>query len=185
MRYTEIMEARSAPLFHMMDGKKAINVFETDAIEGRWTHNIPGMGERTGTSLTRNNNNRMLLNRVVRLTLDQEKLSARYKIVPLDGEVVFAQTQNLRVHQDRKLNLPNAQLREEFLIGDIAPLHRYLMRIDIREGDFSRLKADDALRIAELIPAYAEQHNIELVIHPGFIDSIEYIREVRRNWDED
>lgn len=82
MRYSEIItESRSAPLYHYMDGEKAVNVFNADEMPARWQHDIPGMGKVRGNSFTRNT--RYNHGRPVRIVANQERLAERNRIIPL------------------------------------------------------------------------------------------------------
>lgn len=132
-----LSEGRDAPLFHNMNHDKAKLVFEEDCLPGNWKHEIEN---RTlyGTSMTRNS--RIALKAdpqygFICLEIDQAKLSQTHKIIPLDANAIFynlikepeiSTRWNL---QDRKLNNSGSQYQEEFVIGTIPNLHRYIKRI--------------------------------------------------------
>lgn len=194
-----ITEARMAPLYHYMYTEKALNVFKNDAMPARWEHEIPHQGLVKGNSLTRNQNPKMFGNRLVRLVFDQSKLAQTNKIIPLDGERVFRFTQssmdepdqrphNIRLaarnnFNDRIINQrSNYQLAEEFVVGDIAPLHKYLKRVEIRSGNFYHIRGVDAVAIKDLVVEYCNKYDIELIISPEFLRQVE---EINRRWEED
>jgi len=139
--YEILLEGRDAPLYHGMTPSKAISVFSSDRIPARWKHNIPGMGEVMGNSLSRN---KFLKYGYVILTIDQAKLSHTHKIIPLDAQQVHAHTKglpttlqgardrNLVDYEGQKKSSKDA-MAEEFVIGDIISLHRYVTGINIAE----------------------------------------------------
>lgn len=196
---TSIMEARMAPLYHYMYADKALNVFKNDAMPARWEHEVPHQGRVKGNSLTRNKNPDMFGNRPVRLIFDQGKLAQTNKIIPLDGERVFRFTQssmdepderphNVRLaarnnFNDRVINQrSNYQLAEEFVVGDIIPLHRYLQRVEIRSGNFYHMRGIDAVSLKDLVVEYCDKHSVELIISPEFIRQVD---EIKQRWEDD
>lgn len=197
--HTPIMEARMAPLYHYMYADKAISVFKSNTMPARWEHEIPHQGLVKGNSLTRNQNPELFGNRLVRLVFDQSKLAQTNKIIPLDGERVFRFTQsamdepdqrphNVRLSarnnfNDRIINQrSNYQLAEEFVVGDIVPLHKYLQRIEIRSGNFYHMRGIDAVSLKDLVVEYCDKYGIELIINPDFLRQVE---EIKRYWEED
>lgn len=129
-----LTEGRDAPLYHWMKIGKALDVFKNDNLKASWTHNIPGLGKFIGTSLTRNK--RLIWPAEVRLTFDQSKLAHTNRIIPLDGEFVLNNTNpdyrpGMEV-RDRVYNKAEAErylINEEFVVGDVHPLHKYITHI--------------------------------------------------------
>lgn len=165
-----ITEAREAPLYHGMDSKKALAVFSNDILPAQWTHNIPAMGKVTGNSFSRN---KLLKYAYVVITVDQHRLSQTNKIIPLDGEYVHraidgtpspsksARDRNaIDVYGQKKK--PKHLLSEEFVVGDIKPLHKYIIGIKISEPDFGSelLNKSKLLQVTKFCREYAEKWNI-------------------------
>jgi hypothetical protein len=170
MKALEILQefSRSAPLFHIMQWKKAKNVFETDHMPGRFEHDIPGYGKVLGNSLTRNQNISWYGSTI--LQMNQTKLAQRFKIIPLNGEFVLAykQTQDLKnTYKDRG----SSELAEEFVVGDIKNLHIYVDKITIKyKHEFRFASKDEKLEIYHIPKAYAEKWNIPIIIAPEIIE---------------
>ncbi len=143
MRLRDLLESRSAPLYHWMTRDKAEYCFKHDEMPGRWEHYLPVEGDDySGNSLSRNK--RLHLYGDYRVTLDQAKLAARYKIIPVDGEYVFHGNPKRFPWRDAtgvkrfsppgdhirsRKNYYDADLAEEFVIGDIKQLHKYLIEV--------------------------------------------------------
>jgi hypothetical protein len=133
-------EGRDAPLYHAVDFVKARNIFHNDMMPATWAHYVPQLGKLKGNSFTRNK--RFVFHNVV-IKFDQAKLASTHKIVPLDANRVYYQGYNDakaaaghyvtppeyrrydRQHNDRD------QMMEEFVIGDIKNLHRYIVSINV------------------------------------------------------
>lgn len=184
MRWTEINEARMAPLYHYMDYHKAIAVFRLDAMPAKWEHVIAGRRVK-GNSFTRNVN--YTFPRPVRLTMNQMALAARHKIIPLDGERTFRDTLHAdalsseqTTVRDRRMNAAvgvDKALQEEFVVGDIAPLSRTITKIEIVDPSGQNLlSGNDMITLVEVCKAYAEKHSIELTIHPEMLERIERVK---------
>lgn len=183
MRWTELCEARMAPLYHIMSYEKAENVFMNNAMPARWEHDIPGYGKVKGNSFTRNKNPRIFWGRPVRLTMNQQAMASRHKIIPLDGEIVFANGRGMRSKPDRAMNAPQSnQFAEEFVIGDIAPLHKMISLIELRESNFYLLSGRNAVALMEITQHYCEKYSIPLNVDPKFAEQID---EIKRMWAED
>jgi len=174
MNLAEILnEGRDAPLYHGMTPAKARSVFTRDTLPASWTHNIPGLGKVQGNSFSRN---KLLKYGYVVITVNQTKLAQTYKIIPLDGEYVhsarhdgvpstlpYARDRNaINMFGDKKL--PAQLLSEEFVVGDISNLHKYILSISVGESDFGReiLKKNQILELRKFSQRYADKWNIEL-----------------------
>jgi len=183
MRYRDLTESsRSAPLYHFMDHVKAMSVFFEDAMPARWEHNIPTIGNVMGNSFTRNGRFEFH-DRPIRLVMDQAKLAQRHKIMPLDGEAVFRHKWTNRLApgiRDRTLNpLPN-QMAEEFVVGDIKPLHAYLISVELNAPNHYMTGAE-TIELHEDTVKYCEKWAIPLTVSPAYLAKIE---EIKQRWKE-
>ncbi len=196
MRYNEIIsEARDYPLYHFMDITKAIHVFETDTMEARWQHEIPGIGKVMGNSFSRNK----FLNifRPIRITIDQAKLATRHRIIPLDGERIYQHTQ--RYMYDDKSNALNRSgdrtinnrrndknaytLQEEFVIGDISNLHKYVTKIDLaRTGGLNNYQMKEAISISQ---DFADKFNIPIELSQSLKDYVADMAKYDAMYDDE
>ena len=170
MHIHEILnEGREAPLYHGMRFGKAIWVFNNDILAAGWEHDIPGIGKVKGNSLSRN---KLLRYGHIVLTLDQQKISQTNKIVPVDGEYIHYLTKNSPLAQYAKDRKPVSvygqkrsskhTLSEEFVIGDINPLHKYLLNVSFGEPDFGNDNPDkkEILRLIKFCQVYCTKWNI-------------------------
>lgn len=169
--YINIVEGRTAPLYHGISPGKLRETLTSNTLKATWTHDIPGMGKQTGISLTRNKN--VKYDYVV-FVFDQARLAQRFKMVPVDGEHLVYKSDKIR---DRSSSIstmavsgPNKlQLAEEFLIGNIPNLSSYILEIQLVEPthgttDYHR---DDLVKILALLQAYSSKHNnIPIVVDP-------------------
>lgn len=123
-----LVEGRDAPLYHnlRLGTEKAKTVFLNDTLPAEWVHDIPNLGKKTGISFTRNPR---LQWGSLRLQFDQRKIAYTHKIIPLDGEYVHHGGQYADRQKTKKNDL--STLAEEFVIGDIKPLHKYLIDIKV------------------------------------------------------
>lgn len=168
----KLLEIRGAPLYHWMDAKKSLSVFEHDKFTQLWTHETKE-GTFKGISFSRNSSF-TYGEKPVRLTFDQAKLAARFKIIPLDAERAFAHSMNSTGwynRKDRKMNSKNSQqYAEEFVIGDIKPLHKFITKIEVTKrasiGNSSRSLIQEA-------EEYAKKWNIPLELAPEVIKAKE------------
>jgi len=169
-----IFAARSAPLYHWMDRRKAQRVFKNDALKALYQR--PGLGR--GISLTRNSHYNQDWDasgdQSIRLTLNQEKLAQRHKILPIDAEFWrYTKTGKLKpgekydpeiIPADRSKEWhsnPGGQFAEEFLIGSITPLHNYLTEIYYRHG------GHDDETFLRALARYVKKWQIPLVVNPS------------------
>lgn len=132
---TMLGESRRAALYHWMEGIKIENVLGSDMLQGRVIHPVPGMGDIKGVSLSRNKLFTFGDRGEVRLTMDQEKLATRFKLLPLDGEAAFRRHNELEPTVTDRGNTDREawKFAEEFLVGDIPELHRYVTHIFIKQ----------------------------------------------------
>jgi arylsulfatase A-like enzyme len=115
---------------------------------------------------------------VVRLTVNQSLLARNHKIIPLNAELVHSFTQHNDFLNDYgmppetlsqyKPEEPDDRTKpdvdrfdEEFVVGDIKQLHRYIISIDIW-GDLNY--AEDQGRFLIAMMKYAKKFNIPVNI---------------------
>ncbi len=172
-----ITEARSAPLFHYMSYDKSDDVFATDEMLAKWQHDIPGMGVVGGNSFSRNPRFDWGMN--VCLTVDQAKLAATNKIIPLDGHYVFyqkeyknAQIRDRHIRGGRDGDRSDV-LAEEFVIGDIKNLHRVITKIELCLGRRDGMTSHETVALFKLCRRYAKKWGIPLTV------SREYVKRMR------
>jgi len=188
MKIQEFTEARMAPLYHWMDARKAQAVIQVDAMPARHVHRLPWTDEETkGTSMSRNERFEFGFNKPWRFVFDEGRLSQTNKIVPVDAQAVHRYTyskgdptrdptgdlafKDIDI-QDRVAGRARGkQFAEEFVLGDIAPLSRYLIRIDHYPDTMSQASATRlpppgmdrdkyAASIEKMVRKYAKQHKI-------------------------
>lgn len=176
MRLFDLYEGRDGYLYHAMDVVKTLSVFESDTMEARWKHLIDDKMV-SGNSFSRSPTI-LENNRVVCLKINHRRLSYDHKIIPLDGEMTFMKTQdsidkvsaNRSGYRDRIIN--SRPLYEEFVIGDIRGLHRYIEEILIRSPKLYFINPHNAKLILEASKTYSEKYNVSLNIHPYFEERI-------------
>lgn len=186
MRFSEIKESSDASLYHFMDFNKAEAVFHDDAIRPSWKHDVPGLGEVYGTSMTRNHRLYVRNSRPVCIVVDRRTLKYTNKIVPLDGELVFSHTHKYRLVRDRtRYNTPSNIkhdfiLAEEFVIGLIKPLNRYVTTISLNYVSHESVMQNwNAYLISK---KYADRHGIPIIGGEAFINKFE---ERQKQWSDD
>jgi hypothetical protein len=158
MRYIDLIaEGRDSPIYHQMKlwSPKTKTLLSSDILQAIWTHDIPGIGPVKGHSFSRNPR---LSWANMQLIVDQAKLASRYKIIPLDGDYVHTQG----AFRDRRIKPDQTSLAEEFVVGDINSMHKYLLGIKIdviRESNPAKIKE-------LLLPVmdYSYKYNIRLYI---------------------
>lgn len=185
MKLANLTEGRDADLYHFMDPQKTLSIVETDSFgidssTGRshlWRHETPELGTVRGTSLTRNKD---LFHTGIRLTLDQAKLAARYKLHTLDAERSFhhsLRSHNYNSFRDRRIHSKANQYAEEFLEGPVKNLHKYIKAIKVYDFMNNRLRIDKTVELYDKLLAYAKKHSIPLEVHPRLSELIEKDRE--------
>ena len=134
--------SRSAPLYHWMVTKKVVGCLANDEIVPLFRHE--GMNKH-GISLSRNTRFDFgssfygASDHFVRLTLDQDKLAREHKITPLDAEHAVRKRGYNReddgYRPDRDKCLEDTLMAEEYLIGTIKPLHKYVTSVYLKLED--------------------------------------------------
>lgn len=144
-------EGRDAPLYHGTD--KIRDIIKTNQLKGNGIGHlyntlkgIPGSGNLPekpdlsknvyGVSLTRNikialqfNKNKADVDDYTIIELDQRKLSQRYKIVPINFFSGFSTDEPARSKGALRKEVGSEY--EEYLIGDIKNLNKYVIRFYI------------------------------------------------------
>lgn len=180
MRANEfINEERGGYLYHGMPKAKAITVFANDSMPANWQSNIPGVGRINGNSFSRNKlygTEYSYGGYLVQLTVDQTKLAQTHKMIPVNAERVYrlAATNNNRRElgkpeqdianmpsstNDRFKRDPRGRMDEEFVVGDINNLHKYVVAISLIDSNDAR-RIDPAS--AFMLTNYCKKYNIQL-----------------------
>lgn len=199
MRINEILtEGRDAPLYHVMGEEKAANVFATDTMLPRTLHDIPGRGQVAGNSFTRNKQFKQTdydagAGFVCRLTIDQNRLAQTNKIIPVHGELVYQYRLDKEFRSEYDIDepsdinklaqdpanldrggnkIPSEMMDEEFVVGGISQLHRYVTGVDIW-GDVS--DTEDGGKFIIKMYQWAKKFNIPVTVAPvaqPFVDQV-------------
>jgi hypothetical protein len=170
MKLTELFEGREALLYHWLDNNKAEWLVEHDELLGKWDHYMPVEGKSfQGNSLSRNKGFD-LQHSSVRLTFNQAKLAARFKIIPVDGSYLFhgrkahikGEKPNLDHLRDRTFLSSESNYAEEFVVGDIKSAHSYIteMSVRVKSGIGGRISA----KLETALQDYCTKHSIKLVM---------------------
>jgi hypothetical protein len=179
MYLNDLFEGRQAPLYHFMNSEKAVDVFSMNKIIDSWGHVFNGK-TIYGSSFTRNSK----LNwgySCIRLAVDQQRLASTNKIIPVDGERVHRNSPYKGDYKgpvrDRLGNYPSGErstknqlLSEEFVVGPINNLNRYLTEIYFYLDD---MDDDYSVQIAQAVSQYAKKFSIPVVIDPKMKAAIE------------
>ena len=177
-----------------MSYEKAMNVFDNDLMPARWEHKIPSGDIVKGNSFTRNKNLRHADS--VFLIINQNAITNN-KIVPLDGEYVWANSLNPPLSYNRQDRLRHGAswadktdrdrsetLSEEFVIGDIRNLHRIVMKIYLFDSGRINLGPTKAHNLFHVTKEYAKKFNVPFDVSQKFqrmvdqyIESLQYDEE--------
>lgn len=180
MFYYELFEGRDALLYHTMDIYKAEMCFKNDEMPAKWEHKFLLTGKKIkGNSFSRNRN--LIFNVPVGLVINQILLAQTHKIYAIDGQKTFFYTAYGDIDnyiKDRNTKDNNAILSEEFVIGDIKELHKYIERVEIFGK--SVLFCESALKICNIAFEYCEKWNISLTIEK---EIIKLVNDHLKNWD--
>ena len=147
-----------------MDVHKAVAVFTDDTMPARFTHHdLVGGRLISGNSFSRNPGMSVRPTDCVRITMDQDALRRRHRIIPFDADAAYERYSRFigddgRVdweefedywdaydldpkESDRSKRRWGQQWSEEFVLGDIRELHRYVARIEVNYQDHPRWHA--------------------------------------------
>lgn len=161
MRWSEILtESRQAPLFHATSLAAALSIITSDKMTGTtgqrldsrrgkrykmrtddWHgavhgYKMKGGWDAKGISFTRDYAFASNWQRsTVIFVLDQTKIAQTNKIVPVDHT-------NNGAYDYAAIGFEHMEQAEEFVIGDIAPLSRCLVSINVRLAELDRVELD-------------------------------------------
>jgi hypothetical protein len=166
-------------LYHWISNKKVDNIIEEDTLFGDFIHILKDV-EIKGNSFSRNKNLKINYS-TIRLTVDKDKLKNNYKIIPLDGEIIHRKIDPLdkyryerfRDRNPKKTNVFGDQpisknfdehrFDEEFVVGNINNISRYITQIDFFKSEWYSDEVGDS-KVNELLE-YCKLHNIKTQIH--------------------
>jgi len=165
-------------LYSWISLDKINSIVNDNIMPAKFKHTIKGV-DYYGNSFSRNK----LLDiehYVIRISVDKDLIQHNYKIIPLDGEIIHRRIDSSDVYKYNKNRDRNPKKRnffgdqpikkdfhkyrfdEEFIIGDIQNISRYIKQIDIFEGgrfwDAEKIDND----ILEKIEKYCQINNIIL-----------------------
>lgn len=158
-----------------------LQVCASDCLPASWRHRVPWL-ERDVLGISLSRNPRYQQAAPVRLTIDFDALRARHRILPLSADYVFDLARIRRGERqadpaqryDRAARCdpympsthPFEQDRadEEFVVGSIVGVSRYLRRVELRPD------ASPALRVA--IRDYAAAHQPASVVDASPLASL-------------
>ena len=164
-------------LYSWISEEKIINIIESDKMQGKFKHTINNK-DFYGNSFSRNKN-LIISHYRVRITIDKSLLSMNYKIIPLDGEIIHRRidfNDKFKFNKNRDRNpkkthsfgdqeiskdFDKHRFDEEFILGDIKNISRYITEIIIYPKKWNSEKLDDNL-INDLND-YCNKHNINFL----------------------
>lgn len=176
---------RPALLYHHMDVRKALTVLAGDAMPGRFRHHDPVSGAYLqGNSFSRNPTMGVRPTDCVRITVDRDALARRHRIVPFDSDAAFERYRRFLkddgqvdwdeygdywnaydldpAEADRRKNGAGLQWAEEFVVGDIRELHRYVTSVEVNHLPHPRWAT---MRAAAL--AFGRRHGVPVEADPA------------------
>jgi hypothetical protein len=166
-------------LYHWISEKKANDITKEDILYGNFIHTLRGKKIK-GNSFSRNKNLKINYS-TIRLTVDKDKLKNNYKIIPLDAEIIHrgvdtSDDYKYQRYKDRnpkktnvfgdqpiQKNFDEYRFDEEFVVGDIKNISRYITQIDFFKDEWYSDKIDND-KMVELIE-YCKSQNIKTQIH--------------------
>lgn len=166
-------------LYHWISNKKVEDIVEEDTLFGNFIHIIKGE-EIKGNSFSRNKNLKINYS-TIRLTVDKDKLKNNYKIIPLDAEITHRKIDpsdkyryerfrdrnpkktNVFGDQPIRKNFDEDRFDEEFVVGNINNISRYITQIDFFKSEWYSDEVDDS-KVMKLLE-YCKSHNIKTQIH--------------------
>jgi hypothetical protein len=152
MKWDEIInEGRDAPLYHGTSTDTAISILQADSISAMTQHDALAVGRSApvfGVSLTRDIRTALDIGQVC-FEVSQTKLTQNRKLIPIDF-TPFNPSHTWSVHNPRSSALtkraqgsnPHGDRfeHEEFCVGAIAPLNRYLVAIHVIRKHLSQIE---------------------------------------------
>jgi len=162
MRYFEIInEGRDAPLYHGTGFSNAIEIIKHDEIKARTNHADRFGTVVTGVSLSRSQEISFDFGQVI-FVIDQRKLAQNHKLVPIEYWWIPTRSPKSPTTRSKGRSshtVTSGNEAEEFCIGSIKPLKRFLISILMKQKSLASLK--QAQEVTDL--------NIDLLLnHPLF-----------------
>ena len=144
---TFITEAKSAPLYHGTRLYNAKGIVDGDVILAQPTHgrDTPRRkGQQPDViSLTRSLKTALDWGNGIVFELDQARLAHRYKISPIEIEYIWHRINKWGDKgEDKKYEPKSSRLYEEYVIGDIKPLSKYLTKIIVTKNTYEHMKKE-------------------------------------------
>ena len=162
-------------LYSWISNNKIIDIVEGDKMYGNFKHTINNK-DFYGNSFSRNKN--LIIDHYrVRICVDKSLLSMNYKIIPLDGEIIhrkidFKDKWKYNKYRDRNpkkthvfgdqeisKDFDKHRFDEEFVLGDIKNISRYITEIIVYPKKWNSEEIDENL-INDL-KNYCDKHNIK------------------------
>lgn len=178
----EISNSNYSDLYHWSSIEKIQRIIHDDTMYGKFKH-IINRKEYVGNSLSRNN--RMIItNYNIRITLDQEKLKHNYRMFTVDAEIIHRKIDvrkpelypsRIKIN-DRSPNKTNTFgdspikkdfnnyiFAEEFILGDIKNVHKYIKEIKITDNKNWMVKKLSN-KLIENLKWYCNKFDIPLIV---------------------
>jgi hypothetical protein len=164
-------------LYTWISKYKIINLIENDIMFGEFKHVINGK-DFYGNSFSRNKK-LIIPHYYIRITVDKNLLSKNYRILPLDAEIIHRKINiddeskytKFRDRNPKKTNFFGDQpinkdfdkhrFDEEFVIGDIGNMSRYIKEIEIVKPNWIAEIIDDDL--LEKLKEYCQNNKIVFI----------------------
>jgi len=167
MKIIELLESRSAPLYHTTSYTQLFSILKENKLKGNTKHTMNDK-QYQGVSLTRDLDfakwwsREQLANVGIILQLDQNKLRQRYKIMPIDyfqttaqEDPAFGTSEKLGFEKKRRTNI-YAEAEEFLIANEISNLDQYIQAILLPQK--SADKIDTVTHSAQLPREKAEEY---------------------------
>lgn len=157
-----LVESKDYYLYHWVSIKKMYEIINNDVLYANFVHIINGMKIK-GNSFSRNKNLK-INSYYIRMTVNQLKISYNYKILPLDGEIIHRKIdykndilkynkfkdrnpKKTNVFGDSPIskNFDEYRFDEEFILGDIKNISKYIKKIEIYKPNWYSQEYDEEL----------------------------------------
>lgn len=172
---TRIYEHVSDNLLYTWVSKKKIeDIVNNDTLYGNFKHTVKNK-DIYGNSFSRNKN--LIIDHYqVKLVVNKTILSTKYKIVPLDGEIIHRKIdvkdkqkydryrdrnpKKTHIFGDQKISkdFDKHVFAEEFVLGDIKNLSRYITEIIVYPKNWNSEDIEDV--VINKLKNYCDKHNI-------------------------
>jgi hypothetical protein len=133
MHIDSLFEVAAARLYHATNFFNALQIIETNVLMAKTEHDLPAIGMVTGVSLTRNWAYAKDWSALA-LELDRHKLAHRYRLIPF----------NYWHRGNERPQGYGRQEAEEFVIGPVTQVDRYLIAIHISHKTMGFLQQRNA-----------------------------------------